>query len=47
MSATMNAVDIKNWSWRSILTGIHYYDYGENKTEQAAKRYWDEIKGGS
>ena len=22
MSATMNAVDIKNWSWRSILTGI-------------------------
>ena len=22
MSVTMNAVDIKNWSWRSILTGI-------------------------
>ena len=22
MSATMNAVDIKNWGWRSILTGI-------------------------
>lgn len=22
----------------------HYYEYGENKTEQAAKRYWDEIK---
>lgn len=22
-----------------------YYRYGENKTEQAAKRYWDEIKG--
>lgn len=22
-----------------------YYQYGENKTEQAAKRYWDEIKG--
>ena len=21
-----------------------YYIYGENKTEQAAKRYWDEIK---
>ena len=21
-----------------------YYEYGENKTEQAAKRYWDEIK---
>lgn len=21
-----------------------YYQYGENKTEQAAKRYWDEIK---
>ena len=23
-----------------------YYEYGPNKTEQAAKRYWDEIKGG-
>ena len=23
----------------------HYYVYGDNKTEQAAKRYWDEIKG--
>ena len=24
-----------------------YYTYGDNKTEQAAKRYWDEIKGES
>ena len=24
-----------------------YYVYGDNKTEQAAKRYWDEIKGES
>ncbi len=24
----------------------HYYEYGLNKTEQAAKRYWDEIKKG-
>lgn len=22
----------------------HYYEYGDNKTEQAAKRYWEEIK---
>ena len=22
-----------------------YYQYGDNKTEQAAKRYWDEVKG--
>ena len=22
-----------------------YYEYGENKTEQAAKNYWDLIKG--
>ena len=27
------------------LVGTHYYEYGENKTEQAAKRYWAEIKG--
>jgi len=26
------------------LVGAQYYVYGENKTEQAAKRYWDEIK---
>ena len=26
------------------LKGAHYYDYGDNKTEQTAKRYWDEIK---
>ena len=28
-----------------ILQGKQYYIYGENKTEQAAKRYWEEIKG--
>ena len=27
------------------LKGVHYYVYGENETEQAAKRYWGEIKG--
>lgn len=27
------------------LNGVHYYEYGENKSEQAAKRYWDAIKG--
>lgn len=28
------------------LKGVKYYEYGDNKTEQAAKRYWDEIKKG-
>lgn len=28
-----------------ILKNAHYYEYGENKTEQAAKRYWDAVKG--
>ena len=27
------------------LKGTHYYDFGPNKTEQAAKAYWDRIKG--
>lgn len=27
-----------------VLLGKQYYVYGDNKTEQAAKRYWDEIK---
>lgn len=27
------------------LVGSHYYTYGENKLEQAAKLYWDAIKG--
>ena len=26
------------------LKGAKYYEYGENKTEQAAKKYWDLIK---
>ena len=28
-----------------VLKDRVYYQYGENKTEQAAKRYWDAIKG--
>jgi putative ATPase len=27
------------------LAGTTYYEYGPNKTEQAAKAYWDAIKG--
>ena len=27
------------------LVGTRYYEYGDNKTEQAARRYWQEIKG--
>ena len=26
------------------LKGAHYYEYGDNKLEQTAKKYWDEIK---
>ncbi len=28
-----------------LLQGSRYYTYGDNKTEQAAKRYWETIKG--
>ncbi|MCD8322071.1 MAG: replication-associated recombination protein A [Oscillospiraceae bacterium] len=27
------------------LKNAHYYEYGDNKTEQAAKKYWDIVKG--
>ena len=27
-----------------ILKNAHYYEYGDNEIEQAAKKYWDEIK---
>lgn len=27
------------------LLGVQYYEYGPNKMEQAAKKYWDDIKG--
>ena len=27
------------------LKNVKYYNYGDNKTEQAAKAYWDKIKG--
>lgn len=29
------------------IKDIKYYEYGENKNEQAAKAYWDKIKGAS
>ena len=28
------------------LQNARYYEYGENKTEQAAKKYWELVKGG-
>ncbi len=28
------------------LKNARYYEFGENKTEQAAKKYWDLVKGG-
>lgn len=28
-----------------VMSDKTYYEYGPNKTEQAAKRYWDDIKG--
>lgn len=27
------------------IKDVKYYEYGENKTEQAAKLYWEKIKG--
>ena len=27
------------------LQGVRYYEYGENKAEQAARRYWEAVKG--
>lgn len=27
------------------IKNVHYYEYGENKTEQAARAYWERIKG--
>ena len=27
-----------------LIRDVQYYEYGDNKIEQAAKRYWDEIK---
>ena len=27
------------------LVGAHYYEYGANKLEQAAKQYWEAVKG--
>lgn len=27
-----------------VLKNAHYYEYGDNKTEQAAKAYWEKIK---
>ena len=41
-------VDLSNiWSQVSLpelLGDRRYYEYGDNKTEQAAKRYWEDVK---
>ena len=29
------------------LVGTRYYQFGDNKNEQAARRYWEDIKGGA
>ena len=38
-----------HWTYQQYLPDaikdVRYYTYGENKTEQAAKKYWDAIKG--
>ena len=36
---------VKQQYFPDALVGQQYYKYGENKVEQAAKRYWDLIKG--
>ena len=28
-----------------VLKNTRYYEWGDNKTEQAAKAYWEKIKG--
>ena len=28
------------------LSGARYYEYGENRTEQAAKTYWQQVRAG-
>ena len=28
-----------------VLVGTRYYEYGDNKNEQAAYNYWKRIKG--
>ena len=27
------------------MRGVHYYEFGRNKNEQAARNYWDRVKG--
>lgn len=39
-----------HWTYQQYLPDVlegktHYYEYGPNKNEQAAKAYWDKVKG--
>ena len=29
------------------LKDVHYYEYGQNKNEQAFREYWSKVKGNS
>ena len=37
---------VKQQYMPDVLKGTRYYEYGDNKNEQAAKAYWDKIKEG-
>ena len=38
-----------HWTYQQYLPdalkNMKYYEWGDNKTEQAAKAYWEKIKG--
>ena len=34
-------------SYTHLIRDTKYYDFGDNKTEQSAKVYWDRIKKGN
>ena len=31
--------------WPDAIKNKKYYEFGDNKTEQTAKLYWDKVKG--
>lgn len=43
-TARLSGPWVKQQYLPDALAGVRYYEYGQNKNEQAAKAYWDKIK---
>ena len=40
-----NGKVVESGNHKELIKNKKYYEFGDNKTEQTAKLYWDKVKG--